>query len=73
MNIAEQYFNHQKQNPEFVTSYNTISKQIDIEWEIERLKQYIQKDYEKKLILEELDKLQNFICQIKGLELKAKS
>ena len=47
MNSAEQYFNQQKQNQEFVLSYNAISKQIDIEWELERVKKYIQEDYSK--------------------------
>jgi len=61
MNTAEEYFKKQKQNPEFLASYNAISEQVDIEWEIERLKQYIEKDYEKNIILEELNKLQNFI------------
>ena len=61
MNIAEEYFKQQKQNPEFIESYNAISEQVDIEWELERIKQYIQKGCEKDLILEELNKLQNFI------------
>jgi len=42
MNNAEKYFELQKQNPEFIESYNQISEQIDIEWELERVKGHIQ-------------------------------
>ena len=63
MNIAEKYFNEQKQDPDFIASYNSISEKVDIEWELERLKQYIQKDYEKKVILDVLERLQSIIHQ----------
>jgi len=63
MNNAEKYFNEQKQNKEFVSSYNSISKQVDIEWELEKVKKHIQEDCEKNIILRELDKLQYFIHQ----------
>ena len=43
MNNAEKYFELQKQNPEFTESYNQISEQVDIEWELERVKNNIQK------------------------------
>lgn len=38
MNNVEQYFHQQKQNKEFTSSYDAISEQIDIEWELERVK-----------------------------------
>jgi hypothetical protein len=38
MNSAEQYFEQQKQNKEFTQSYNEITHQVDIEWELERVK-----------------------------------
>jgi len=63
MNNAEKYFNQQKQSDEFVNSYNEISEQIDIEWELERVKKHIAEDYEKNIILEEIKNLQNFIHQ----------
>lgn len=43
MNNAEQYFHQQKQNTEFISSYNAISEQIDIEWELERVKNIFKK------------------------------
>ena len=63
MNNAEKYFESQKQNPEFVESYNQISEQVDIEWELERVKNHIQKGVNKNIIISELEKLQNFIHQ----------
>jgi methionine salvage enolase-phosphatase E1 len=63
MNNAEKYFESQKQNPEFVESYNQISEQIDIDWELERVKNHIQKGVDKNIIISELEKLQNFIHQ----------
>ena len=63
MNNAEKYFELQKQNPEFVESYNQISEQIDIEWELERVKGHIKNGVDKNIIISELEKLQNFIHQ----------
>ena len=63
MNNAEQYFQTQKQNPEFVENYNQISEQIDIEWELERVKNQIQNNIDKHIIISEVEKLQNFIHQ----------
>ena len=71
MNNAEKYFNQQKQNPDFVTSYNAISEQMDIEWELERVQKHIKEDYSKNIILEELAKLQNFIHQATFVPQKA--
>ena len=61
MNTAEKYFEEQKRNPEFIQSYNEISEQVDIEWELERLKQHIKNNTAKEIILQEIEKLQNFI------------
>ncbi len=63
MNNAEQYFDNQKQNKEFIVSYNAISEQVDIEWELERVKKHIEEDYSKNIILDELSKIQNFLYQ----------
>ncbi len=63
MNNAEQYFDNQKQNKEFIVSYNAISEQVDIEWELERVKKHIEEDYSKNIILDELSKIQNFLHQ----------
>jgi len=63
MNSAEMYFNQQKQNPEFVETYNQISKQVDIEWELERVKNQIKNGIDKNIIISELEKLQSFIHQ----------
>ena len=61
MNNAEMYFNQQKQNPEFVETYNQISEQVDIEWELERVKNQIKNGIDKNIIISELEKLQSFI------------
>lgn len=61
MNNAERYFTKQKENLEFVESYNQISEQIDIEWELEKVKKHIEKDESKNIILREIEKLQKFI------------
>ena len=63
MNNAEMYFNQQKQNPEFIETYNQISEQIDIEWELERVKNQIKNGIDKNIIISELEKLQSFIHQ----------
>ena len=63
MNNAEMYFNQQKQNPEFVETYNQISEQVDIEWELERVKNQIKNGIDKNIIISELEKLQSFIHQ----------
>lgn len=63
MNSAEKYFAKQKQNPEFVKNYNQISDQVDIEWELERVKNQIQNNIDKNIIISELEKLQSFIHQ----------
>jgi len=63
MNSAEQYFEQQKQNPEFVTNYNQVSDQVDIEWELERVKNQIKDNIDKNIIIKELEKLQTFIHQ----------
>ena len=63
MNNAEKYFEKQKQNIEFTQSYNEITQQIDIEWELERVKKHIENNYAKNTILQEIEKLQNFIHQ----------
>jgi len=63
MNNAETYFNQQKQNPEFIETYNQISEQIDIEWELERVKNQIKNGIDKNIIISELEKLQSFIHQ----------
>ncbi len=61
MNNAEKYFEEQKQNAEFTQSYNEISQQVDIEWELERVKEHIKNNTAKNIILHEIEKLQNFI------------
>ena len=38
MTNAQKYFKEQMNNKEFVESYNSISEQVDIEWELERVK-----------------------------------
>jgi len=63
MNNAEIYFNQQKQNPEFIETYNQISEQVDIEWELERVKNQIKNGIDKNIIISELEKLQSFIHQ----------
>ncbi len=61
MNNAEKYFEEQKQNVEFIQSYDEISQQVDIEWELERVKEHIKNNTAKNIILHEIEKLQNFI------------
>jgi len=61
MNNAQKYFNKQMENQEFKDSLNSISEQVDIEWELERVKTQIQNDTDKSIILSELEKLQNFV------------
>jgi hypothetical protein len=63
MNNAEKYFAIQKNNSEFMENYNQISEQIDIEWELERVKNQIQNGADKNSIISELEKLQAFIHQ----------
>ena len=41
MNSAEQYFYKQKESQEFLEIYNEISEQVNIQWELERVKTQI--------------------------------
>ena len=67
MNNAEQYFQTQKQNPEFIENYNQISEQIDIEWELERVKNSYTKKVKKQISI----KIENdTIVYFKNLALK---
>lgn len=62
MTKAEQYFqNKMKSSSEFKDAYNSVSEQIDIEWELERVKGHIQNNTEKNIIIAELEKLQNYV------------
>lgn len=61
MNNAQKYFNKQMKNQEFKDNLNAVSEQVDIEWELERVKTQIQNDIDKNIILGELEKLQNFV------------
>ncbi|MDX9796224.1 MAG: hypothetical protein RBT24_05290 [Arcobacteraceae bacterium] len=61
MNNAQKYFNKQMENQKFKDSLNAVSEQVDIEWELERVKTQIQNDTDKNVILSELEKLQNFV------------
>jgi len=72
MNNAEIYFNQQKQNPKFIETYNQISEQVDIEWELERVKNQIKNGIDKNIIISELEKLQSFIHQAIFLSSQAK-
>ncbi len=51
MNNAEKYFEEQKQNVEFMQSYDKISQQANIEWELERVKEHIKNNTAKNIIL----------------------
>jgi len=61
MNRAEEYFELQKQNPEFIEHYQQISEQVDLEWELERVKNQIENNVDKNIIISELEKLQKFV------------
>jgi hypothetical protein len=61
MNNAQKYFARQMENQEFKDGFNAVSEQVDIEWELERVKTQIKNDEDKNIILSELEKLQNFV------------
>jgi len=61
MNNAEQYFQKQKQNLQFTQAYKQLSEQVDIEWELERVKNQIKNNADKNIIIEQLEKLQTLI------------
>lgn len=61
MNRAQEYFATQLQNQEFQDAYNSISKKVDIEWELERIKEQIKNNINKDTIINELDKLQTLV------------
>lgn len=61
MTNAQKYFDEQMQNKDFAQSYYAISEQIDIEWELERVKSQIKDNTEKNIIIKELEKLQKFV------------
>ena len=50
MNNAQKYFNKQMENQEFKDGLNAVSEQVDIEWELERVKTQIQDDTDKSFI-----------------------
>ncbi len=61
MTNGEKYFQEQMKNSEFKKNYLAVSEQIDIEWELERVKNHIQNNTEKNIIIQELEKLQSFV------------
>jgi len=61
MTKAQQYFDEQMQNKEFSQAYNEVSKKVDIEWELERVKNHVINGSTKDVIVQELEKLQEFI------------
>ena len=61
MTNAQKYFDKQMQSKEFKKSYEAVSEQVDIEWELERVKNQIQNGTKRNIIIEELEKLQNFV------------
>ncbi len=61
MNNAQKYFSKQMENQDFKDNLNSISEQVDIEGELERVKTHIRNDTDKNIILTELEKLQTFV------------
>ena len=61
MTKAEQYFQEQMKNREFVQAYSEVSEQVDLEWRLERVKNYVKDNAEKNIIIQELEKLQEFV------------
>jgi hypothetical protein len=61
MTKAEQYFQEQMKNKEFSKAYSEISEQVDLEWRLERVKNYVKDNAEKNIIIQELEKLQEFV------------
>jgi len=61
MTKAEQYFQEQMNNKKFAKAYSEISEQVDLEWELERVKKHVQNNAEKNIIIQELEKLQEFV------------
>jgi len=61
MNNAQKYFKVQLQNEKFSKCYNEISEQVDIEWELEKVKNQIINNTEKSIITREIEKLQKFV------------
>jgi len=61
MNNTQKYFSKQIENQDFKDNLNSISEQVDIEWELERVKTQIINNTDKNIILTELEKLQTFV------------
>ena len=61
MTKAEQYFQEQMKNEEFAQAYSEVSEQVDLEWRLERVKTYVKDNAEKNIIIQELEKLQEFV------------
>jgi hypothetical protein len=55
---AEKYFQKQMKNSEFKKVYEEISEQVNIEWELERIKENILKNMDTKLIVQDIERLQ---------------
>ena len=58
MTEAEKYFQKQMKNSEFKKVYEEISEQVNIEWELERIKENILKNMDAKLIVQDIERLQ---------------
>jgi len=68
MTKAEQYFQEQMKNKEFAQAYSEVSEQVDLEWRLERVKTYVKDNAEKNIIIQELEKLQEFVHNAVFLE-----
>jgi len=55
---AEKYFQKQMKDSEFKKVYEEISEQVNIEWELERIKENILKNMDTKLIVQDIERLQ---------------
>ncbi|MFP4486450.1 MAG: hypothetical protein ACLFOC_05780 [Campylobacterales bacterium] len=61
MTNAQKYFATQMKNKEFKESLDAISEQVDVEWELERVKTQIKNDIDKSIVIKEIEKLQAFV------------
>jgi hypothetical protein len=63
-NNYQEYLNEQMRDPEFAALYALARKKIQLEVYLEKLRENIEKDVDKKILIKELNKITNYVRQI---------
>jgi len=64
MNNYQEYLDKQMQDPEFAAMYALGKEKVHLEVSLEKLKENIKQDVDKKIIIRNLNKITNYVRHI---------